>query len=89
MLSALFPEAQHSPQAIWLDYNRGSGALVCSGWLYTPIQKLMIRVYTRRYRGWLEKSRQGKGEYLSRNNHGLYFEVQLASINAFVGDIPR
>eukprot|EP00123_Amoebidium_parasiticum_P016243 comp23350_c1_seq1/m.38557 comp23350_c1_seq1/g.38557 ORF comp23350_c1_seq1/g.38557 comp23350_c1_seq1/m.38557 type:complete len:939 (-) comp23350_c1_seq1:405-3221(-) len=34
-------------------------------------------------------SRQGLDEYYRFNNHGLFYDVQMAAIAAFVGDIPR
>lgn len=46
-------------------------------------------------RGWLLKfseyllfSKQGQDEYYTLNNHGLYYDVQLASIAAFLDDLP-
>lgn len=87
--SPAFPANYLAGLQSWFRFVAGWPAC----WSGTRVLKIGARgcnyVYNRRYRGWLEKSRQGKGEYLSRNNHGLYFEVQLAAINAFVGDIPR
>jgi hypothetical protein len=48
-----------------------------------------LRAWFREYRTYLERSNQGQWEYLSPNNHGLYFEVQMAAINAFLDDMPR
>jgi hypothetical protein len=37
------------------------------------------------YLGWLLASDQGKGERAARNNHGTYFDLQVASIANFLG----
>ncbi|KNC82000.1 hypothetical protein SARC_05706 [Sphaeroforma arctica JP610] len=41
------------------------------------------------YIAYLRSSKQGIGEYQSPNNHGVYFDVQMSALLAFVGDIPR
>jgi len=36
------------------------------------------------YLKWLDESRQGMEEYLTKNNHGIYYDIQKASIAAYV-----
>ncbi|GFE66224.1 alginate lyase family protein [Litoreibacter roseus] len=42
--------------------------------------------WLRHYRDWLVSSEQGQGERRALNNHGVFFDLQLASIAAFLGD---
>ena len=42
--------------------------------------------WLRTYADWLLHSAQGRRERRARNNHGLCFDIQLASIAAFLGD---
>jgi len=41
----------------------------------------------RQYLQWLQTSTQGRKERSSANNHGLYYDLQSASIAAYLGDI--
>eukprot|EP01134_Creolimax_fragrantissima_P007142 CFRG7142T1 len=43
----------------------------------------------KKYINYLVNSKQGRGEYDSPNNHGVYFDVQMSSLLAFVGDLPK
>ncbi|WP_052948599.1 alginate lyase family protein [Mesobacillus campisalis] len=40
------------------------------------------------YLDWLINSPQGKGERLSDNNHGTYYDLQVAAISDFLEDYP-
>ncbi|SPJ25996.1 alginate lyase family protein [Palleronia abyssalis] len=42
--------------------------------------------WLRRYADWLLTSPQGRKERRAPNNHGLYFDLQLAAIAAFLGE---
>ena len=42
-----------------------------------------------RYLTWLLTSDQGRGERASPNNHGTYFDLQVGSIAAYLGDTRR
>ena len=39
------------------------------------------------FRQWLEESSQGQRELRTQNNHGTYFDLQLASICAYLDDV--
>lgn len=43
--------------------------------------------WLRQYRDWLLTSPQGTGERRATNNHGVFFDLQLAAIAAFLGDL--
>ena len=43
--------------------------------------------WLRTYRDWLVTSPQGVGERRALNNHGLFYDLQLAAISAFLGDL--
>ncbi len=45
-----------------------------------------LSAWFRSYSGWLLSSGQGQMERRARNNHGLYFDIQIAAIAAFLGD---
>ncbi len=45
-----------------------------------------LSVWFRTYADWLLTSDQGGKERRAKNNHGLYYDIQLASIAAFLGD---
>ena len=45
-----------------------------------------LKGWLRPYRDWLLTSRQGTAERRTGNNHGTYFDLQLAAIAAFLGD---
>lgn len=45
-----------------------------------------FRKWLRRYVDWLRTSPQGQGERAARNNHGTYYDLQVAAIAAFLGD---
>ena len=42
--------------------------------------------WLRPYRDWLATSRQGREERRAANNHGVFYDLQFASIAAFLGD---
>lgn len=46
-----------------------------------------LAAWLRPYARWLEQSRQGRAEVLASNNHGTCFDLQLAAIAAFRGDL--
>ncbi len=54
------------------------------GW--TAADETGIRNWMRAYLDWLQTSPQGKEEAIQRNNHGTWYDAQLASIALFVGD---
>jgi hypothetical protein len=45
-----------------------------------------LRSWLERYLHWLRTSPQGRTERSASNNHGTYYDLQVASIAAFVGD---
>lgn len=48
-----------------------------------------LRVWFTEYMEWLETSEMGTKEYTAANNHGLYYDVQLVAIAAFVNKPER
>ena len=46
-----------------------------------------LRAWLRPYCDWLLTSRQGRAERRAANNHGTFFDLQLGSIAAFLGDV--
>ncbi|MFV0244968.1 MAG: alginate lyase family protein [Qingshengfaniella sp.] len=45
-----------------------------------------LRAWLREYLGWLQSSRQGARELAGRNNHGSYYDLQVAAIAAWLGE---
>ena len=45
--------------------------------------KALVKWFTR-YIEWIKSSSVGQQEYLHKNNHGLYYDIQVASIASFV-----
>jgi hypothetical protein len=56
-----------------------------SGVLTESVQSA-FRDWLAEYYDWLNKSAQGRKEQTEPNNHGTYFDLQTASIAAFLGD---
>ena len=46
----------------------------------------VLREWLAAYRAWLVGSEQGAVECASRNNHGTYFDLQFAAIDAYLGE---
>lgn len=46
-----------------------------------------LACWLRPYRDWLVGSPQGRKERRAFNNHGVYYDLQLAAISAFLGDV--
>ena len=46
-----------------------------------------LKGWLRPYAEWLKTSGQGRKERQARNNHGVFYDLQLASIAAFLGDL--
>jgi hypothetical protein len=55
-----------------------------SGW--TSADESAMRDWCRAYAQWLQTSPQGKEEAAAKNNHGTWYDAQLASLALFVGD---
>jgi hypothetical protein len=45
-----------------------------------------IRLWLTEYSGWLVNSPAARQQFVSENNHGIFFDVQKAAIAAFLGD---
>lgn len=63
--------------------------MVERGGFFTEKESAELRVWFREYMDWLETSEMGRTEYTAGNNHGLYYDVQLISIAAFVNNTDR
>ncbi|MEM9246965.1 MAG: alginate lyase family protein [Cyanobacteria bacterium P01_F01_bin.153] len=46
-----------------------------------------LREWLLEFKQWLEESPQGKKEVRTKNNHGTYFDLQIASIYAYLDDV--
>jgi hypothetical protein len=53
----------------------------------TPAQATGLREWFREYRAWLADSPQGRRERAALNNHGSWYDVQVAAIDAYLGDV--
>jgi len=53
------------------------------GW--TPADQAALRTWFDRYRDWFATSDLGKDECKQRNNHGTYYDLQLATYALFTG----
>jgi hypothetical protein len=54
------------------------------GW--TARDEAGIRDWSRAFLAWLQASPQGKEEAIQKNNHGTWYDAQVASLAVFVGD---
>ncbi len=52
----------------------------------SDVERAAFGEWLRAYRDWLLTSPQGMEECRSRNNHGTYFDLQIAAIDAYLGD---
>jgi hypothetical protein len=48
-----------------------------------------LREWFRQYKHWLESSTQGTWQKMSGNNHGVFYDMQLVAISAFIGETER
>lgn len=53
----------------------------------TAAEAAALREWFSEYRAWLEESRQGRVERAALNNHGPWYDVQVATIDAYLGDV--
>lgn len=56
-----------------------------AGWL-SKIESTDLQAWFDRYLHWLQASPQGREERAASNNHGTYYDLQVAAIAAFLGD---
>ncbi|MEY8098183.1 alginate lyase family protein [Falsihalocynthiibacter sp. S25ZX9] len=54
---------------------------------FTEEDHQLFSAWLREYMTWLQESLQGIGEVRTRNNHGTYFDLQIGSIAAYLGDV--
>ena len=53
----------------------------------TTVEADALREWFSAYRTWLENSSQGRRECAAINNHGTWYDVQIAAINAYLNDV--
>ena len=54
-----------------------------------PNEQSKLREWFRKYLEWLESSAMGTLEFSRGNNHGLYYDIQVISIAAYIGDYAK
>ncbi|GAB3993625.1 alginate lyase family protein [Glycomyces albus] len=52
----------------------------------TGSESAELREWFGRFREWLDQSPQGRSERAAENNHGTWYDVQLAAIDGFIGN---
>lgn len=55
--------------------------------VFTDEVSIELGKWMREYLSWLQESDQGKDECRAKNNHGTYYDLQVAAIAAYLGDI--
>lgn len=60
--------------------------LLLRGGALTERDRIGLENWMERYLAWLRCSPQGVGERATENNHGTYYDLQVASIAAFLGE---
>ncbi len=53
---------------------------------FTEDERVRLRLWFYSYLLWLWNSDQGKEERAAKNNHGTYYDLQVAAIQSFLGD---
>ena len=53
---------------------------------WTKADDAALRVWMREFLTWLQTSKNGKAEAAAKNNHGSWYDVQLAHIALFLGE---
>lgn len=53
----------------------------------TAVEIAGLRVWLSEYRGWLVDSVPGRKEAARVNNHGVFYDLQLGAVAAFLGDV--
>lgn len=54
-----------------------------------PPDREAFRQWLAEFRGWLEESPQGRDERASLNNHGTWYDVQVAAIDAYLDEVRQ
>ena len=55
----------------------------------TETEQSALREWFREYLNWMETKDIAKDEYVQKNNHGLYFDVQATAIASFIQDTAK
>jgi hypothetical protein len=100
--TAMNPHLEYAQVRRGHDGNRGSSSgiiefkdfyyfldavrLLTAGGYLSNENDRSFREWLCKYLEWLQDSEQGKQERASNNNHGTYYDLQVASIAAFLGD---
>lgn len=69
-----------------LYYYLDAVRILESAGVLTPAEQRSFREWLATYLGWLLTSKQGRFECSSKNNHGTYYDLQVAAITAFLDD---
>lgn len=69
-----------------LYYFLDAVRLVCRSGELANTDQEQFRQWCREFLGWLLDSPQGKRIFMAQNNQGTYYDLQVASLAAFLGD---
>eukprot|EP00123_Amoebidium_parasiticum_P017630 comp23923_c0_seq1/m.42223 comp23923_c0_seq1/g.42223 ORF comp23923_c0_seq1/g.42223 comp23923_c0_seq1/m.42223 type:complete len:833 (-) comp23923_c0_seq1:38-2536(-) len=53
----------------------------------SPDESVALKAWLREFVTYLLESKQGLDEYYTANNHGVYYDIQIAAIAAYIGDM--
>src|SRR5258706_7311400 len=73
-------DARHIPQLV--DAVR----LLQSYGAWTRSDAIAFRTWCRQYLDWLRTSKNGRDEMSQKNNHGTWYDMQVAALALFLGD---
>jgi hypothetical protein len=64
-------------------------ALIEDSGRLTAAETLALKQWFREFAGWMEQSPLGQDEAAAKNNHGMFYDMQLAAYAMFTGDTAK
>lgn len=94
------PNLQYAQAVRGVNEGRGTGLIETSGFnatvdavgmlagsdAWTPADQKGMQDWFARYLAWMLTSKNGRDEAAAKNNHGSYYDVQIASFALFIGN---